>query len=208
MWSKNFIPSISAACLSRWVTSWSWGLGVRSPDGWLCATTIEQARSTIASANTSRGCTWQALAMPMVTIRVEMTSWAPLSDMQINVSCLRSARCLTKGRTSWGSRIFVPSGSMRRLENSRAATSMLAFAEPIPGIVSRSSTVKVVLVLSRTLTTRLAKVKTSADLFPLPSSTASSSWSVRDGAPSEINFSRGFCRILASGRLFIYSFNR
>ena len=47
------------------VVSLSSLLGVGSPDGWLCMTTIEFALSKWAYLNTSLGCTHEELSVPL-----------------------------------------------------------------------------------------------------------------------------------------------
>ena len=63
-WSSIGMPSASPASLSRAVAKRSSGLGVGSPDGWLCATTTDVADNATAGPNTSRGCTGEESHVP------------------------------------------------------------------------------------------------------------------------------------------------
>ena len=60
----------------------------RKPTG---QTITAAARSESGSPKTSRGCTMVLLRIPTLTTRIASTSWAPLSDTEMNCSCLRSA---------------------------------------------------------------------------------------------------------------------
>jgi hypothetical protein len=62
---------------SRSVTSMSSWLGVTSPLGWLWPIRSAQAPSPIAGWKTSRGCTSDAVAVPIETMASAIARWRP-----------------------------------------------------------------------------------------------------------------------------------
>ena len=145
---------------------------------------ILAARSAMASAKTSRGCTRLAVSVPIVTTRLVIKRLAPSSVRQTKYSCFLSRMSASSSTAFSGlSMIGWSLSSKYRRASSKLARITGIFASPRPTTLRKSSYETSPPFWRKIFSTSRAILPTSARALPLPITAINSSKSLSRAAP-------------------------
>jgi len=199
-WSRTGMPMRSPTLAMRRVSATSSGLGLGSPEGWLCNRMVLDAASIIKGRNTALGSTKHSFEAPLATTISRIASFLELSPTTTKTSCLSSpslvpnASKISALQPKQRGFFFCPLRSTTRMPSSNAATTLEALASPIPG--KRPSAVRSCLKSpsNPSSSKRSRRATSTTFLFPapVPMSRARISESLSATGPLIRNRSRGF----------------